>query len=72
MSFLVMVNQYSRFNSNISSTSAVLRDLLKKDIPWVWDKAQQESVVKLKNDLKETVILAYYDIYTYYFCYHLI
>ena len=32
-SFLGMVNQYSRFNSKISSTSAALRDLLKKDIP---------------------------------------
>ena len=61
-SFLGMVNQYSRFNSKISSTSAALRDLLKKDIPWIWDKAQEESFDKLKNDLKETVTLAYFDI----------
>ena len=59
-SFLGMVNQYSRFK--ISSTSAALRDLIKKDIPWIWDKAQEESFDKLKNDLKETVTLAYFDI----------
>ena len=57
-----MVNQYSRFNSNISTTSAALRDLLKKDIPWIWDQAHTESFEKLKNDLKETVTLAYFDI----------
>ena len=57
-----MVNQYSRFNSKISSTNAALRYLLKKDIPWIWDKAQEESFDKLKNDLKETVTLAYFDI----------
>ena len=61
-SFLGMVNQYSRFNSNISTTSAALRDLLKKDIPWIWDQAHTESFEKLKNDLKETVTLAYFDI----------
>ena len=61
-SFIGMVNQYSRFNSKISSTSAALRYLLKKNIPWIWDKAQEESFDKLKNDLKETVTLAYFDI----------
>ena len=61
-SFLGMVNQYSRFNSKISSTSAALRDLLKKYIPWIWDKAQEESFDKLKNDLKETVTLTNFDI----------
>ena len=57
-----MVNQYSRFNSKLSSTSAYLIDLLKKDIPLVWDKAQEESFDKLKNYLKETLTLAYFDI----------
>ena len=61
-SFLGMVNHYSRFNSNILTTSAALRDLLKKDIPWIWDHAQTESFEKLKNNLKETVTLAYFDI----------
>ena len=60
--FLGIVNQYSRFNSKISSKSAALRNLLKKEIPWIWDKAQEESFDKLKNDLKETVTLAYFDI----------
>ena len=35
-SILGMVNKYSRFNSKIASTSASLRDLLKKDIPLIW------------------------------------
>ena len=52
-----MVNEYSRFNSKIYIKSAALRDLLKKDIPWSWDKTQEESFYKLKNDLKETVTL---------------
>ena len=57
-----MVNQYSSFNSNISSKNAALRDLLKKDFPCVYDKSQEESFDKLKNYLKETVTLAYFDI----------
>ena len=61
-SFLGIVNKYSRFNSKISSTNAALRDLLKKDIPCIWDKAQEESFHKLKNDLKDIVTLAYFDI----------
>ena len=57
-----MVNQYSHFNSKISSTSEALKYLLKKEIPWVFDKAQEESFDKLKNAMKETVTLAYFDI----------
>ena len=59
-----MVTQYSYFNSKISRTSAALSDLLKKDIPWGWDEAQEESFDKLKNDLEKTVTLAYFDINT--------
>ena len=57
-----MVNQYSRFNIKMSSTISALRDLLKKDIPWVWDKAQEEKFYIIKNYLKETVTLVYFDI----------
>ena len=61
-SFLGMINQFSRFNPNISEYSAPLRELLRKDCSWIWDTKQEESFRILKEELQNTKTLSYFDV----------
>ena len=56
-----MVNQFARFASKIASLSVALRELLHKNVPLIWNEAQQTSFNKLKEELTNTVTLNYFD-----------
>ena len=60
-SFLGLINQYSRFNHEIATVSEPIRELLKKDIGWFWDRDQEISFEKLKKMFNEPPILAHFD-----------
>ena len=49
--FLGMINQMSKFSSNLSQISQPLRELLSPKVSWIWEHAQQEAFEKLKTEL---------------------
>jgi len=51
-SFLGLVNYYGIFLPNFTSTAAPLYDLLWKNAPWTWGKAQRVSFQGVKDLLK--------------------
>ena len=59
-SFLGSVNQLGKFSPRITQYTAPLRALLKRDAPWLWDSAQSEAVVNIKNELSIAPCLAWY------------
>ena len=59
--FLGMVNQMGRFAPNLTSLTSPLRELLCKDVMWMWDTAQQNALEGIKKELCTTPTLAWYD-----------
>ena len=60
--FLGMVNQMGRFAPNLTSlTSRQPRELIRKDVMWTWDTAQQNGMESIKKELCTTPTLAWYD-----------
>lgn len=60
-SFLGLVSYYRRFIQDFSKLAKPLTNLLKKDVPFLWENAQQLSFETLKNQLVSAPILAYPD-----------
>ncbi|XP_017487155.1 PREDICTED: uncharacterized protein LOC108375524 [Rhagoletis zephyria] len=59
--FLGMVTYVSKFIKNLADITQPLRQLLRKDVEWVWDTQHNEAFNKLKNLLKNPPVLGYYD-----------
>ncbi|PFX12686.1 Retrovirus-related Pol polyprotein from transposon 17.6 [Stylophora pistillata] len=59
--FMGMVNQMAKFIPNLANLNEPLRQLLKKENMWKWDKAQQQSFEGIKNELTSATNLAHYD-----------
>lgn len=60
--FLGMVDCMASFLPRLSDRAAMLRELLKKDITWLWTKNDQEVFGNIKRSLACTPILAYCDL----------
>ena len=58
---LGMFQHLAKFVYDMSSVMKPMTDLLKSDVVWSWDKAQQASFVKMKELLTTTPTLSYYD-----------
>ena len=60
---LGMVNYVAKFARDISEVTALLRELLKKDVAWHWTECHEQSLVAIKKVLTETSpgVLRYYD-----------
>ena len=56
------VNYFAKFIPNMSTIMLLIRDILKKEIPFYWDLTQEESFSKLKNILSSTPVLTFYDV----------
>ena len=52
--FLGMVYQMGKFLPNLAQTSKPLRDLLSKDIAWMWDSTQKDAFETIKRQLVST------------------
>ncbi|RXN34374.1 gypsy-16 si [Labeo rohita] len=61
-SFLGMTGYYLKFLPHYSATTAPLRQLLRKDEPWVWTQACSNAVRALKVQLTTAPVLAHFDI----------
>ena len=59
-SFLGLMNYYSRFLSNLSSTLAPLYLLLQKLSSWFWGTEQQKAFESAKAQLSSDTLLVYY------------
>ena len=61
-SYLGLLNYYSRFLPNISTTLQPLYMLLQKSQPWIWNKPQQEAFESSKEKLLASDCLTHYDL----------
>lgn len=62
LTFLGTVNYVSKFIPNAAQLTSSLRQLTKKDVPFVWGKAQQDSFVTLRETLCSPPVLSYFDV----------
>jgi hypothetical protein len=61
-SFLGLVNFSGRFIENLATISAPLRNLTKKNIPFMWDQEHEQAFLLLKEKISCTEVLAYFDL----------
>lgn len=59
--FLGMVRYVGKFIPNLSKESAPLRELTRLDVKWKWGTEQQNSFNRLKTQLCQAPVLAFYD-----------
>ncbi|KAL0166469.1 hypothetical protein M9458_038313, partial [Cirrhinus mrigala] len=59
-SFLGMTGYYLKFLPQYSTTTAPLRQLLQKDVPWVWTQEGTEVVHNLKAQLTSPPIMSHF------------
>ena len=60
-SFLGMVNQFSKFTTNLAQLTKPIRDLLIKNSAWTWGPAQEEAFHQTKIALTTAPVLTLYD-----------
>jgi len=60
-SFLGFTNFYHRFIEGFSHHVQPLFDLMKKDVPWVWNDSQQRAFNELKNCITSSPVLRFAD-----------
>ena len=60
-SLLGMANYCSRFIPNYATTTEPMRELMKKDTEWQWEKPQEDAFNLLKRSLREDTVTQYYD-----------
>ena len=58
--FLGLANYLSKFLPNLTETSTPLRNLTRKNVPWVWSEAQQKAFDSIKQQASASPILAIY------------
>ncbi|XP_061722995.1 uncharacterized protein K02A2.6-like [Cydia pomonella] len=59
--FLGLITYLSKFIKNMADITSPLRQLLHKDVEWIWDQPQEEAFLKLKELLKNPPVLGFYD-----------
>ena len=58
---LGMVTYLTRFAPNLATLTAPLRNLLKKDVEFVWNESHDEAFQKIKDVLTGSPVLAYFN-----------
>ena len=61
MRFLGMVQYLSKFLPLLSDVAKPLRDIIKKDVDFVWEQPQIDSFDKIKNLITSAPVLSFYD-----------
>ena len=59
--FLGLLTYLGSFIANLSTQAAILRDLLKKDVPFEWSDDHQHAFEKLKGAISDQAKVAFYD-----------
>ena len=60
-SFLGLITFLAKFVPNLSSETAPIRKLLRKDVEWKWGSEEQETFDKLKTLVTSETVLAHFD-----------
>ena len=60
-SFLGMVNQFSKFTTNLAQLTKPLRDLIIKNTAWTWGPAQEQAFHQTKISVTTAPVLTLYD-----------
>ena len=58
---LGMMTYLSKFSPSLSEATKPMRDVLKDDVEFSWDKPQQDAFEKTKTLISNTPVLAYFD-----------
>ncbi|KAG1937621.1 gag-pol fusion protein [Pimephales promelas] len=58
--YLGLLNYYNKFLPNLATLLAPLHLLLRKEVPWMWKKPQQEAFKDSKSLLKSAEVLVHY------------
>lgn len=61
-SFLGMLAYVSKYIPHVSQETAQLRNLIKRDVPWLWDENVEQSYQRLKEILIKNPVLQYFDV----------
>ncbi|XP_033992114.1 uncharacterized protein K02A2.6-like [Trematomus bernacchii] len=59
-SYLGLLNYYNTFLPNLATLLAPLRELLRQDVRWTWQKKQEEAFKKSKALLNSAEVLVHY------------
>ena len=59
--FIGLINYLSKYCPNLSSIAAPLRNLMKKDVVWLWDSNHQQARLVVKGLIKANVELKLFD-----------
>jgi transposase InsO family protein len=60
-SFLGIVNQFGKFSPHLAELSQPLRELLRRDISWLWTTVHVKAFKQLKHEICSARTLALYD-----------
>ena len=60
-SFLGLINFLAKFIPNLSRETAVLRNLLRKDVEWIWSEEEDATFEKLKSLATGDTVLAHFN-----------
>ena len=60
-SFLGLVNYMAKFVHNLATLSEPLRRLTRNNAPWVWNDEQEAAFKRLKEELTNTKLMAYFN-----------
>ena len=60
-SFLGLAQYLARFIKDFASISAPIRQLTRKDAPWVWGPGQQQAFASLKASMAASEVIKYFD-----------
>lgn len=60
--FLGMLAYVSKYIPNVSHESSHLRNLIKKDVPWLWTETAEKSYKKVKEILIKNPVLQFFDV----------
>lgn len=60
-SFVGLLNYYGKFLPNMADTLAPLYRLLRKGVPWCWEKDQEEAFHRAKQQLSSSSLLVHFD-----------
>ena len=58
---LGMANKLQKFAPNLAQITGPMRDLLKSDSEFVWDRPQNEAFQRMKQVIGQHPVLAYFD-----------
>ena len=58
---LGMITYLTKFSQNLSEITSPMRELLRKDVEFRWDSAQNEAFNKVKQVITQAPVLSFYD-----------